>query len=115
MTEQRELSELLEKIRHDTSEALNQMYNWSEEDFEKFLERREEYVSAMEPYRTEVNESDKHNITEIMERDIIIKARMHFLKEEAAEQLRQFGGARVQQKGYQNQYALDGLFIDKRN
>jgi|GEM_PF-6879088 len=115
MNEQSGLSELLERIRNDTDEALNQMYDWSEEDFVEFLERREELVLAMEPYRNQVNESDKRTISEILESDTLIRARMHFLKEESAEQLRQFGGARVQQRGYQNQYTIDGLFIDKRN
>ncbi|NEU62425.1 hypothetical protein [Paenibacillus sp. ALJ109b] len=115
MTEQSGLSELLERIRHDTDEALNNMYDWSEEDFVEFLDRREGLVLAMEPYRSQVNEFDKQYINEILESDILIRARMHFLKEESAEQLRQFGGARVQQRGYQNQYTMDGLFIDKRN
>ena len=117
MTEQsglKELTEILEKIRHETGEALNHMYDWTEEDFVGFLERREEYVLAMEPYRSQVNELDKQNITEIMESDTLIRSRMHFLMEEAGEHLKQFGGARVQQKGYQNQYTMDGLFIDKR-
>lgn len=112
---QRGLSELLEMIRRDTGEALNRMYDWSEEDFVEFIDRREELVLAMEPYRTQVNESYKRTISEILESDTLIRARMHFLKEEAAEQLRQFGGARVQQRGYLNQYTMDGLFIDKRN
>jgi len=109
------LSELLERLKYETGEALNHLYDWTEEDFVEFIDRCENCVYEMEPYRTQLNESDKKNISEIMESDTLIKARMHFLKEEAAEQLRQFGGARVQQRGYQNQYTMDGLFIDKRN
>ncbi|MHA7579388.1 hypothetical protein ACX12E_03225 [Paenibacillus vandeheii] len=115
MTEQSGLSELLMRISHDTDEALNNMYDWSEDDFVEFLDRREELLLAMEPFRSQVDEFDKQFINGILERDTLIRARMHFLKEEAAEQLRQFGGARVQQRGYQNQYTMDGLFIDKRN
>ncbi|MGG4126689.1 hypothetical protein ABEW19_00355 [Paenibacillus illinoisensis] len=109
------LSELLERLSYDTGEALNHMYDWSEEDFVEFIDRREKYIYEMEAYRTQLNESDKKKISGIMESDTLIKARMNFLKEEVAEQLRQFGGARVQQRGYQNQYTMDGLFIDKKN
>ncbi|WP_046216410.1 hypothetical protein [Paenibacillus wulumuqiensis] len=108
------IQSLLNQMNELTTEALHQLHEMTEEQFEDFATKRELLTQKLEGYRNDITDGHRVQIATLLDSDPIILQRMTFLKDEAGKWLERKGTVRTQQNAYQHAYVGDSLFVDHR-
>ncbi|WP_422658575.1 hypothetical protein ACK8P5_23400 [Paenibacillus sp. EC2-1] len=108
------ITELIEELETLTRQAINDLENMDEEDFEQFTITRLHIVESMKRYIDVLNDGNKKHIEEILKLDPIILERMQALKDEAANWIERRESIRIQQNAYLHSYTHDSYFIDHK-
>jgi len=108
------IQSLLDQINQLTAEALHQLHEMTEEQFEEFATKRELLTQQLEIYRADITDEHRSQIAILLASDPVILQRMAFLKNEAGQWLERKETVRTQRNAYHHAYAGDSLFVDHR-
>nr|WP_154894885.1 hypothetical protein [Paenibacillus xylanexedens] len=112
---QKSAEEILDELQYITENAVTHLNVLQEEELLQLAEKREKLVDEIQSHKANLNQQNREQIEYILSFDSKIVKRMQFLKDEAGDWLLRRGSAKQQQNAYQQQYAVDSWFIDRRN
>lgn len=99
-----------------TSDVLRRLESLGYEEMVSLIEIRQSIIDQFtsELYPEEERLRYRTRMKAILQHDESILKRLNHLKEEAAGEIRKASHVRMQKNAYESNYALDGIFIDKR-
>ncbi|MEN1989189.1 hypothetical protein [Paenibacillus hubeiensis] len=109
-----DIQQCLDALRVLTLKAVHNIDAMTENDFTAFIEEREQLILKLNPVQSDLLDSHKHQIRDILNYDHVILARMEILKKEAEDSLNRLQVGKIQRNAYHQSYSADSLFFDQR-
>ncbi|MEF2968084.1 hypothetical protein V3851_19830 [Paenibacillus sp. M1] len=111
------IDQLLKQLEQITKDFLDHSVDLEFEEVERFVGERQELVDKIvaEGASIALNSNQKKALAEILKEDKPILSRMYQLRDDASDWLERNNQIKRQQIAYQNNYAADSYFFDKKN
>jgi predicted AAA+ superfamily ATPase len=110
------MDKLIPELQGLTNNILERLYEADFEELEAFVEERQRLVDDMirQISFQSANDSQKLEITRILEQDSEIMARMNALRLEAQDWLQKRNQAKAQRNAYEAGYTPDSFLMDRK-
>lgn len=108
------MDKLLQTLQRITQAIIVELDRMDDEQFASFVEERQLIIDQLQSMNQSFNDQQKLVIKDILQYDNVIVRRMQQLKDEAKSGIDKIERARVHNNAYEQPYAQESYFFDKK-